>query len=142
MVRRDGRFICILLCRLAAGAILFSSLGVPARSVAAPPPSPAGGGQAEASKEACLGCHGPFDKLAGMAPTFKAPSGETINPHYFVPHNSKEAKAVPECTNCHEPHLIPPTTAALADLPKPGVDWCYTACHHKNNFTPCKECHR
>jgi hypothetical protein len=126
MMKRDIRFLWVLLFSLVAAAILTAPAGA----------------QVEASKEACLGCHGPFDKLVGMKPGYRAPSGETINPHRYVPHDAKEAKAIPECTNCHEPHQVPPTSAGLAALPKPGVEWCYTACHHKYNFTPCKECHK
>ncbi|HME45699.1 MAG TPA: hypothetical protein VKF36_21590 [Syntrophorhabdales bacterium] len=94
-----------------------------------------------ASKGTCLGCHGPFDKLVGSA-NYQAPSGEKISPHRYVPHNARETKAIPECSNCHEPHPVPPTTSGLAALPKPEVQWCYTACHHKNTFQPCKDCHK
>ena len=92
-------------------------------------------------KEACLNCHGPFDKLATANAKYVAPSGEKITPHRFVPHDSKDAKAIPGCDNCHATHPLPPTTAAIAALPKPDVQWCYT-CHHKNNFVSCKECHK
>ncbi|HVN97750.1 MAG TPA: cytochrome c3 family protein [Syntrophorhabdaceae bacterium] len=92
------------------------------------------------SQKACLDCHGPFDKLATASPGYLAPSGEKINPHRFVPHDSKDAKAIPGCTNCHQAHPLPPTAAALAAIPKPDVEWCYT-CHHKNNFTNCAQCH-
>ena len=92
------------------------------------------------SKEVCLNCHGPFDKLATASAKYVASSGEKITPHRFVPHNSKEAKAVPGCNNCHETHPLPATAATVATLPKPDVQWCYT-CHHKNNFVSCKDCH-
>ena len=93
-----------------------------------------------ASKEACLNCHGPFDKLVANV-NYQAPSGEKITPHRYVPHSAKEAKAIPECSNCHEPHPVPPAANAAA-LPKPDVQWCYTACHHKNTFQLCKDCHK
>ncbi len=89
----------------------------------------------------CLDCHGPFDKLAASAPSYAAPSGEKITPHRFVPHDSKEAKAIPECSNCHQPHSVPPSESDRAALRKPEVDWCYSSCHHENTFKPCKECH-
>lgn len=92
-------------------------------------------------KETCLDCHGPFDKLATASARFVASSGEKITPHRFVPHNSKDAKAIPACDNCHVKHPLPPTATAIAALPKPDVQWCYT-CHHKNNFVSCKECHK
>jgi len=94
------------------------------------------------SKDVCLNCHGPFDKLAAATSNYKAPSGEVITPHRYVPHDSKEAKGIPECSNCHQPHPAEPTASDLATLPKPDVQWCYTACHHKNNFEPCKDCHK
>jgi len=115
------------------GAATAAPSGTPQKN-ASPP--------AAVSKEACLDCHGPFDKLAGASPKYVAPSGEKITPHRFVPHDSKEAKAIPGCDNCHKPHPLPPTATALAALPKPDVQWCYTACHHENNFTPCKDCHK
>ena len=96
---------------------------------------------AEVSKDLCLDCHGPFDKLATAVPSYIAPSGEKIVPHYYVPHTSKEAKAIPECSNCHPSHPAPPTAADISAMGKPGVDWCYTACHHENDFTPCNKCH-
>lgn len=94
-----------------------------------------------ASKETCLSCHGLFDKIAA-SPNYQAPSGEKISPHRYVPHAVRDAKAIPECSNCHEPHPVPPTTSGLAALPKPEVQWCYTACHHKNTFQLCKDCHK
>jgi len=97
---------------------------------------------AEVSRDMCLGCHGPFDKLVTAAPSYVAPSGEKITPHYYVPHTSKEAKAIPECSNCHQPHPVPPTAADITAMGKPGVEWCFTTCHHENDFTPCKKCHK
>ena len=94
------------------------------------------------SKEACLNCHGPFDKLASAAASYVAPSGEKITPHRFVPHDSKGAKGIPECSNCHQPHPAEPTASDLAALAKPDVQWCYATCHHKNTFESCKDCHK
>jgi len=96
----------------------------------------------ENSKNICLKCHGPFDKLAAATPTYTAPSGEKITPHRYVPHDLKESKGIPECSNCHQPHPVSPVTSGLAALAKPDVQWCYTTCHHMNNFKLCKECHK
>ena len=124
-MKRQIRFLCIgvLICSLALGTWV-------CRSAAE-----------EVTKDMCLGCHGPFDKLAGAAAKYEAPSGEKINPHQYVPHTSKEAKAIAECGNCHESHPTPPTAADIAKMGKPGVDWCYTTCHHQNDFAPCTKCH-
>jgi len=94
------------------------------------------------SKEACLDCHGPFDKLAAATASYVAASGEKITPHRYVPHDSKEAKGIPECSNCHQPHPLPPTARNLANAAKPDVHWCLMTCHHNNNFEPCKKCHK
>ena len=91
--------------------------------------------------DACLKCHGPFDKLRERTSKFVAPSGETISPHRYVPHDSKEASSLPQCDNCHKAHPVPPTDDDLAALPKPKVEWCYEKCHHTKDFTPCKTCH-
>jgi hypothetical protein len=114
-----------------------TSLSLPRNGVAAESPAPA----AAVSKEACLNCHGPFDKLVANV-NYQAPSGEKIAPHRYVPHTAKEAKAIPECSNCHEPHPVPPVAGGVATLPKPDVQWCYTTCHHKNTFQLCKDCHK
>jgi hypothetical protein len=104
-------------------------------------PGVCGSTAAEVSNDMCLGCHGPFDKLVTVTLSSVAPSGEKISPHYYVPHTLKEAKAIPECSNCHPPHPTPPTAADITAMGKPSVDWCYTTCHHDNNFTPCNKCH-
>jgi len=86
----------------------------------------------------CLQCHGPFEKLASEPPNFTAPSGEKITPHRYVPHDLKE---IPDCLNCHHKHSENPTPAEIAALPKPNVKFCFE-CHHKENFTRCKDCHK
>ena len=92
----------------------------------------------KASKEACLTCHGPFEKLAAAPKNYASESGEKINPHVYVPHNRKEAKSIGDCVNCHETHPVPwPAKGART---KANADWCYS-CHHKFNFTSCKACH-
>jgi hypothetical protein len=87
----------------------------------------------------CLACHGPFEKLTGLPAKYKTDSGEVINPHRYVPHDSK---TVTDCANCHTAHALSPLpTAGSIDLSKVDVTWCYNSCHHQNNFTPCKACH-
>jgi hypothetical protein len=129
IMKRKFAFICVgvILCVLTTSSSGTSQTNAPAMT---------------ASKEACLNCHGPFDKLAAATPSYKAPSGEKITPHRYVPHDSKEAKGIPECGNCHQPHPAEPTAVDLAALIKADVQWCYTTCHHKNNFEPCKGCHK
>jgi hypothetical protein len=100
-------------------------------------PSP----QDSTTRDVCLKCHAPFDKLVERTATFVAPSGETTSPHRYVPHDSKEASALPQCDNCHKAHPVPPSVSDLAGLPKPNVEWCYSKCHHTKDFTPCKTCH-
>jgi hypothetical protein len=88
---------------------------------------------------ACLACHGgSFDKLASKKAAFKAPSGEIINPHQYVPHNEKKAENVPNCIDCHSAHPIPPKEKI--DLSKVTVDSCFS-CHHEKNFNRCNTCH-
>jgi hypothetical protein len=87
-----------------------------------------------ADKPACLDCHGPFEQLASAEPSFAFSADLKINPHRYIPHNSKE---VPDCAGCHEVHPVPPTEP----VKKPtSVAWCY-ACHHLQDFTDCKQCH-
>jgi hypothetical protein len=89
---------------------------------------------------ACLACHGgSFDKLSSKKPAFKAPTGEIINPHVYIPHKERKAENVPNCTDCHSKHSLPP--AGKIDLSQVKVDSCFRACHHDNNFKPCQDCH-
>ncbi len=88
-----------------------------------------------AANPACLDCHGPFEELIAKPPTIKTDENGLINPHRYVPHKTKDA---PDCTRCHQPHPIPPTEP----VKKPtSIQWCYDACHHQQNFTPCVTCH-
>ncbi len=109
--------------------------------------SPATGGPqksdqtAASSKDACLACHGPYDKLAAATAGYVAPGGGKITPHRYVPHETKEAKGIPECGNCHQPHPLPPAASTSATA-KPDVQWCFANCHHENNFESCKKCHK
>jgi len=104
------------------------------------PPSVTAGTTAPAtaagsSKETCLGCHGPFDKLVSASSNYTMPSGEKTSPHRYVPHNSKD---IPECNQCHKPHPVPLTSKE--GLPKADPQWCYT-CHHKG-VLQCGTCHQ
>jgi predicted CXXCH cytochrome family protein len=92
--------------------------------------------EGESSKDACLKCHGPFDKLTAKTANYKFPSGETTSPHRYVTHDSKD---IPECTNCHKPHPVPLTSNE--GLPKANGEWCYS-CHHIKNLQTCSTCHK
>ncbi len=97
---------------------------------------------APAAGQACLDCHGPLEKFMAGSTAYQVPGGKKVNPHRYVPHDSKRADEAPVCANCHAAHSLSP-------LPKSGsidrstlnVDWCYKACHHTKDFTSCKECH-
>jgi hypothetical protein len=90
----------------------------------------------------CLTCHGPFEKLAEATAKYVAPSGEKGTPHRYVPHNSKAADEIPECTKCHTAHPVdPPPAKGSIDVSKVTVKYCYDQCHHEKNLTSCKECH-
>jgi hypothetical protein len=141
-VKREGRVRFIVVLLLVAAGMVATNVSLPRNGAAAEsPPGQPSAPAAAASKEACLDCHGPFDKLVANV-NYQAPSGEKITPHRYVPHAAKEAKAIPECSNCHEPHPVPPAAGGVATLPKPDVQWCYTTCHHKNTFQLCKDCHK
>jgi hypothetical protein len=87
--------------------------------------------------ELCLGCHGPFDKLKARTAAYTAPDGVKVNPHLNVPHDSKN---VTTCTECHEVHPLPVT--GPVKIAKATMQYCYAACHHTNDFTPCVQCHK
>jgi 3-oxosteroid 1-dehydrogenase len=93
-----------------------------------------------ASKESCLECHGPFDKLSSAQANYVADDGKKINPHRFVPHDAAGAKSVPECSSCHTPHPLPHTPQGNPS--KADIAFCFDSCHHTKNFTSCKECHK
>ncbi len=88
-------------------------------------------------KDQCLGCHGPFEKIAKATENFKTPAGDTSTPHRYVPHDSQD---VPECTECHIQHPIPPKDKSEVEKPK-DVQFCYDGCHHMKNLQSCKTCH-
>jgi hypothetical protein len=90
---------------------------------------------------ACLACHGgSFETLVSKKPSFKAASGETVNPHRYIPHNEKKVESVPNCFDCHSMHPIPPKEKI--DLSKIKVDSCFLACHHAQSFERCDNCHK
>ena len=90
--------------------------------------------EAGGSKDACLGCHGPFDKLASATAGYTFPGGEKTSPHRYVPHDSKD---IPECSKCHKPHPVPLTSKE--GLAKAKATWCY-GCHHAR-VLQCGTCH-
>lgn len=89
-------------------------------------------------KTMCLACHGSFDDIAAATADYTAPSGETVTPHQYVPH--QENPEIPECTECHKPHPIPLESKDQVVKPK-KIDWCYASCHHMNNLMACSGCH-
>jgi hypothetical protein len=91
-------------------------------------------------KEQCLGCHGSYDKLAEKTANYKTPSEETTSPHKYVPHSEKTD--IPECTECHTPHVIPLKDKATVVKPK-EINLCYDTpgCHHMHTLQACKACH-
>lgn len=100
----------------------------------------AAGNKPPAGKEACLECHGPFPKLVEKTNGYKTESGESVTPHRFIPHDSVDDKAIPECLKCHPRHPPNPSAEDLAKLKKPDLEFCFK-CHHTRDFTPCKTCH-
>jgi hypothetical protein len=90
------------------------------------------------TKDQCLSCHGPYEKIIKATAGFTTPDGETVTPHQYVPHDEK--KDIPECSNCHTPQPMPPKDKSQVVKPK-DVEWCYTSCHHAHNLQNCKNCH-
>ena len=108
------------------------------------PPAGAAPQSATAPGKACLDCHGPADTFMAASTMYQVPGPEKIKviPHRYVPHNSKLATEIPECTNCHRAHSLSPLPkAGSVDRSALTVEWCFKACHHTRNFKPCKECH-
>ena len=104
--------------------------------------APVIGAESGNAEKKCIDCHGPFDKLIAASTNYVAPSGEKTSPHRYVPHDSRLAKDVPDCGNCHTAHPLSPSPAkGSIDLSKVNVQWCYEACHHEKNLKSCKECH-
>ena len=104
-------------------------------------------GEEKVDKSICLACHGSFDDIAAATADYKAPSGETVSPHRYVPHKQNaensaqsEEPEIPQCVECHVPHPIPPESKDQVIIPK-KIDWCYASCHHMNDLQPCGNCH-
>lgn len=83
----------------------------------------------------CLKCHGPFEKLIDKTKDYVSQFDEHINPHQFVPHDSK---SVPDCAECHEAHPIPFKVESAPASPE--LTYCYS-CHHTQTFETCSKCH-
>lgn len=83
----------------------------------------------------CLKCHGPFEKIIDKTKDYVTQFDEHINPHRFVPHDSK---SVPDCAECHEAHPIP--FKAESAPASPELTYCYS-CHHTQTFETCSQCH-
>jgi hypothetical protein len=140
-----SRFLVIsLFCALAlglagcreSGAARPAPGGAPAATVRAPVRA------AGPAANDCLDCHGPFSKLIEATSSYVAPSGEKTSPHRYVPHDSKLAKDIPDCTQCHARHPVDSVPAkGSIDLTKVNVQWCYATCHHEKTLKSCKECH-
>ena len=89
-----------------------------------------------ADVEFCLGCHGPFEELAARTEGAFVVKDVAANPHMYVPHTSAN---VFNCKNCHEVHDLPVT--ASVEIQQADLEYCYLACHHEGDFTPCVSCH-
>jgi hypothetical protein len=83
----------------------------------------------------CLKCHGPFEKVVERTKDYITEWDEHVNPHVYVPHDSK---TIVDCTECHQVHAIP--FVADPSVPKPTVKYCYS-CHHSEQLVSCKTCH-
>jgi predicted CXXCH cytochrome family protein len=92
--------------------------------------------EAGSSKNACLDCHGPFDKLTSATANYTFPGGEKTTPHRYVDHDSKN---IPDCSNCHKPHPVPLTSTK--GLAKANAEWCFS-CHHAKVLDKCVTCHK
>ena len=76
--------------------------------------------------------------LTSMPPMYDADPGK-INPHKFIPHDSKDPAKFPECTTCHTPHPLPPPKG-FKDK-SANVEMCYS-CHHNYTFQKCSGYHK
>jgi hypothetical protein len=131
------RFLSISMCVLACAGLLCAK-----ENARSGKPGQAAGAAGDDVRAECLGCHGPFDKIAAASSKYVAPSGEKTTPHRYVPHKSRQEEDVPECSLCHTAHPVdPPPAKGSIDLSAVGVQWCYDACHHEKNLTSCKKCH-
>ncbi|MBI4787682.1 MAG: hypothetical protein HY782_11615 [Chloroflexi bacterium] len=89
------------------------------------------------AKDICLSCHGPFDKLVSASINYLWPNEKKATPHRYVPHISRD---IPECSNCHPPHPLPPSASDItAAVKAANPQWCFT-CHHTGALE-CGTCH-
>ena len=84
----------------------------------------------------CLDCHETYEELEAKEPFYTTPSGELINPHRYIEHNTKD---VPGCESCHQLHSEEVLDASEVEKPK-DVPLCYE-CHHMQVFITCETCH-
>ena len=89
------------------------------------------------TKDQCLACHGPFEKL--VKKDFKIEAvPNPINPHVFVPHIG-QTKDFFDCLLCHQQHTIPPEKGYHDK--SATLDACF-GCHHTEEFAKCSSCHK
>ncbi len=134
-------------CRWLAILLLMFTLvwagSTPTATPAAPASSPTLSSAAPSvSNDVCLGCHGPYDKVAKATAKYTLQDGSVVNPHTTIDRSASKphttGQGVPECTQCHTPHPVP--LASRNDVVKANVEYCYS-CHHQRNFMPCTQCH-
>ena len=90
------------------------------------------------TKQDCLACHGPFDKLISKNIAVEA-DPKPVNPHTSIPHTKTgKMDQIWECTMCHTPHAMP--VKKDPNREKANVEACYQ-CHHQYNFQRCDACH-
>ena len=123
--------ILLLILLLGVGLSCGGSRGVAAKKAPAKKPA-----AARVQKPACLDCHGPYPDLVAEAPTVTIKDGSKVNPHWYVPH---ETKTVPDCALCHEDHPLPPEEIETTR----NIYYCFSCHHHREDFTPCNNviCH-
>ena len=114
----------------------------PAKAAAPAASTPSSAAAPANGTAACLGCHGPYEKVVKASENYALPDGTKVNPHTSMdpkatkPHPFE--KRVFECANCHKMHPLP--VASAKDVPKPNVEFCFS-CHHERNFEVCSKCH-
>ena len=144
------RTLAVLALALSVSGWISAQTPVPGATPAAQAPAtPDQAAGAVTSKTLCLGCH-EYDRVIAATAGHMMPGGDKLSPHRYVdaksikdpagkPHGVTGVENIPECTNCHTAHPVPYT--GKLDRSTLKVTWCYTTCHHQENFTPCSECH-